>query len=344
MFRDYDELNNEETESNEDASAFINRFDTLDTRGKGEWAEQATIKEATSLDHVILVDHPENPNKSGFDCVSIDPTDSRLHIWEAKNYGKGSYLSLNNLTAWKDVENGEFREGYLRSVREVIKSVPDGSVRDVVQKSVADGNVSYHLRIGPETDFDPQLEQKIHDILPSDTNFDLQRYSHEYMNQSDTSITDYKEKDINLETEFTDVNKEDKQIEESEWVDRGIVDVSLKNIDTRDTPVNNSSDFRKVSKNEMIGGLIKLVNEIEPAIKEGADSDDFSQLDAKLGLDYQNGYRRIYDAFYGNEPIRLEKDGDTYSVINGYHRIEAAKELGIDTLPASVLEREKKEF
>jgi hypothetical protein len=343
MVKDYYEVNEETSDSSAETPNFVNLFEGLDSKIKGTWAEQATIKEAISLEHIILVDHPENPNKSGFDCVSIDPTNSKLHIWEAKNYGQDTRLSVNNLTAWEDVKNGEFRKGYLESVREIIKSVPDGKVRDTVQKSILEGNVSYHLRIGPETKLSSHLEENIREILPLDTEFDIQKYSHKFMNESDISIiTDNKNMTENMETQTLQENDYNHALELNEWIDQGVKDIPIEKIDTRDTQVYESNDFQKVSKPQMIDGLTKLVHEIVPAIKEGANGDDFSELDKRLGIDYENGYRRIYDAFYGNDSIRLVKDGDTYEVVNGYHRIYVAKELGLDSLPALVLERKKK--
>ena len=75
---------------------------------------------------------------------------------------------------------------------------------------------------------------------------------------------------------------------------------------------------------------------MRPAVRQGADGDDFARLDAERGLAYEHGYRRVYDAFYGNDAIRLERVGDTYQVVNGYHRLFVARELGLATVPARV--------
>lgn len=126
--------------------------------------------------------------------------------------------------------------------------------------------------------------------------------------------------------------------EEREWVNRGITDVPINSIDVRDTVIKGESDFHKVTHDQMKDGVKKLESSVRPAVEQGADGDYFSDLDQQKGLDYEHGYRRVYDAFYGNEPIRLDKDGDTYTVTNGYHRIFVAKELGIQTIPALVIE------
>ncbi|MFN3979659.1 MAG: hypothetical protein ACK4SA_04650 [Caldilinea sp.] len=40
------------------------------------------------------------------------------------------------------------------------------------------------------------------------------------------------------------------------------------------------------------------------------------------------GYRNIDQVFYGDSAIALEPMDDGYGVINGYHRLAVAKELG----------------
>jgi hypothetical protein len=125
---------------------------------------------------------------------------------------------------------------------------------------------------------------------------------------------------------------------EREWADQGIRDVPLAQVDLRDSPVHDTSDFHKVSREEMVEGFRKLEEEVRPAVERGATGDYFSQLDKEQGLDYEHGYRRVYDAFYGDSCIRLEKVGDSYAVVNGYHRLAVARELGLKTVPAQVIE------
>ena len=60
--QDYEKIKEEEKE-------FKERFYEMDSGSKGRWAEIATINEADSAKQVVLVDHPDNPNKRGFDCV-----------------------------------------------------------------------------------------------------------------------------------------------------------------------------------------------------------------------------------------------------------------------------------
>lgn len=117
----------------------------------------------------------------------------------------------------------------------------------------------------------------------------------------------------------------------------GIQDVDLTLVDLSDSPVADTGDFHKVSAQEMEEGLRKLQDVVAPAVAQGADGDYFSRLDATQGLNYARGYRRIYDAFYGQDCIRLEKVGDRYQVVNGYHRLFLARQMGIKTLPARIV-------
>lgn len=126
---------------------------------------------------------------------------------------------------------------------------------------------------------------------------------------------------------------------EGEWVDRGIQDVPLDRVDLSDSPVKDADDFRKVSHEEMAEGFRKLEEEVRPAIEQGADGDYFSRLDAERSLDYEHGYRRVYDSFYGDGAIKLDKIDDTYDVVNGYHRLAVARELRLGTVPARVVEK-----
>ena len=118
------------------------------------------------------------------------------------------------------------------------------------------------------------------------------------------------------------------------------------NVSVNDLPepegITGSQDFQKVSEPDMKAGLLRL-QEMQSLIDSGgaaANGDYWSKVDADKGLTYEHGYRRIYDTFYGNDAIRVTKDGDRYDIVNGRHRIWLAKQMGIDTLPMRVVERQ----
>jgi len=68
----------------------------------------------------------------------------------------------------------------------------------------------------------------------------------------------------------------------------------------------------------------------------------FFSLDQQAGVSYANGLLRVYEAFFGSEPIHLSrvKGAPQWTVGNGRHRILVAKELGWKAIPAQTVEVE----
>jgi hypothetical protein len=112
------------------------------------------------------------------------------------------------------------------------------------------------------------------------------------------------------------------------WTNKEIVYVDLDDIDGNRLDVQSTSDFEKISYHQVEMGMKVLEDDIMPFVKRGNDPDAFS--------DHQ---RRIYASFY-QEPgcIRLERIGSDYYVKNGHHRLFVAKQLGMKSIPAMVVE------
>ena len=53
-----------------------------------------------------------------------------------------------------------------------------------------------------------------------------------------------------------------------------------------------------------------------------------------------NGYTKVYDSFYGSDPVTVAKDGRHYEVDKGRHRLYVAQAEGLESLPARVKERQ----
>lgn len=101
------------------------------------------------------------------------------------------------------------------------------------------------------------------------------------------------------------------------------------------------SDFRKVSQEEMEHGFAMLFGEVLPRMRGGPiDAGMFDDLDRDAGRDAANGARRVYDAFFGIDAIRLERRaGDcAFSITDGRHRIATARRLGLTHVPARAVE------
>ncbi|MEM4203564.1 MAG: zinc finger-like domain-containing protein [Candidatus Methanomethylicaceae archaeon] len=105
-------------------------------------------------------------------------------------------------------------------------------------------------------------------------------------------------------------------------------------------------EFRKVSWEEMLEGMRKLPEVLE-VLKDRMNqpfidnSVYLMQLDRQAGREYATGLQKIYESFFGSEPIRLEPYVDSegnftnkWMIINGRHRIQVAKELKWPAVPA----------
>lgn len=127
------------------------------------------------------------------------------------------------------------------------------------------------------------------------------------------------------------------------WVDEGVRFVSVADL-PEPAGVSGSADFKKVSEPEMRAGIEKL-QEMRPVIESGlgANSDYWADYDRRRGLEYVGGYQRVYEAFYGDDCIKVNDDGGSYDIDNGRHRIWLAKRMGVRQLPMRIIKRKKYE-
>ncbi|MFC9420041.1 ParB N-terminal domain-containing protein [Bacillus mobilis] len=82
---------------------------------------------------------------------------------------------------------------------------------------------------------------------------------------------------------------------------------------------------------------------VSKAISQGQGRDDLVQRDNSSGAtpDSMRNLADVWDIFLGSEAIRLDAKADgSYEVINGRHRLQIARNLGITHLPALVSERD----
>jgi len=107
-------------------------------------------------------------------------------------------------------------------------------------------------------------------------------------------------------------------------------------------------EFRKVDKRSMEEGLKKLpevIKLLQDRLEEtfAENGAYFFSLDQQAGVSYPSGLLRVYETFFGSEPIRLSrfKGAPQWTVENGRHRILVAKELGWKALPAQAIEVER---
>ncbi|MEV6850927.1 hypothetical protein [Actinoplanes sp. NPDC051411] len=79
-------------------------------------------------------------------------------------------------------------------------------------------------------------------------------------------------------------------------------------------------------------------NVIRPGLADSLTRDDFEARDTERAAAPFRHTAIVFDLFLGEEAITLERrPNGTYNVLRGRHRIEAARQLGIESLPAKVL-------
>jgi hypothetical protein len=126
----------------------------------------------------------------------------------------------------------------------------------------------------------------------------------------------------------------------SDWVDKGMVDVPVSELPEPEG-VSGPENFDHHISWEDAQAATKKLPEIQEQVHNGKTGDDFSASDQAKGLEYKDGDRRIFDLYYGSDPVKLDKDGSEYTIVSGRHRIFAAKEAGLETIPAWVTEKVK---
>lgn len=76
---------------------------------------------------------------------------------------------------------------------------------------------------------------------------------------------------------------------------------------------------------------------VGPGVEGGKTRDDFVRRDAQSNAAPLRRTADVYDMFLGSDRIRVDRQPDgSLNVINGRHRFQIARELGIKTLPGQV--------
>src|SRR5262249_51237930 len=112
---------------------------------------------------------------------------------------------------------------------------------------------------------------------------------------------------------------------------------NTREIDVSKLGIKSTLDFQKVSYQQTVDGLHRLRDTVMPAVGEGHGREYFRDLDSKLGLSGDNGYSRLFDAYYTEgQGIKVDWSGNGWEVINGRHRLAAAIWEGFDEVPVFI--------
>ena len=123
----------------------------------------------------------------------------------------------------------------------------------------------------------------------------------------------------------------------------GVTDIPLDKVNL--TGVDSPADFRSPDQYAGMYREAKMLDQMQPALAQGADADTFDAWDKANQIgnsstdSYVRGYTDVYHTYYdGSEVVAVERRPDgTYDVTNGRHRIFAARQAGLSTIPAKVL-------
>lgn len=122
------------------------------------------------------------------------------------------------------------------------------------------------------------------------------------------------------------------------WTEFGIIDAPVADL-PQPEGITGPSDFDHHITYQGATAAVRQLRGIQRKVRAGWARNDFASADEAAGLDYANGTCRIYELFYGSDPVMLNKVGDVYTIVKGRHRIYAAKSAGLATIPARVIEK-----
>jgi len=125
----------------------------------------------------------------------------------------------------------------------------------------------------------------------------------------------------------------------NDWVDHGIIDVPVADLPMPEG-VSSPADFPHHITWDDCASATSQLPQIQQEVNAGKTGDDFFNEDQAAKLDHEHGKKRIYDLYYGSDPVQVDKvDGQYVSINSGRHRVYAAKALGLETMPARVIEK-----
>lgn len=119
----------------------------------------------------------------------------------------------------------------------------------------------------------------------------------------------------------------------------GLTEVDIDEIDYSDNPIIAEAGKGGAKHSDYVWATETWVKVVAPGMARGQNREDFVHRDAARNAPPLRRTADVFDLFTGDSRIVLARRGDgTMDVINGRHRIEAARELGIQWLPARIVQ------
>jgi uncharacterized ParB-like nuclease family protein len=116
--------------------------------------------------------------------------------------------------------------------------------------------------------------------------------------------------------------------------DRGLEPLDVMTVDHSGDPI---TSWTKGPPSDFLWAVDRWDTVVAPAVARGATRETFAQLDADAGAPDRRRLAAVYDLFLGSDPIDVCVDAAGRTSVNsGRHRLDAARTLGVRTLPARV--------
>jgi len=150
---------------------------------------------------------------------------------------------------------------------------------------------------------------------------------------------------IDHQTDQIDMRAIERRVQEgtaaSDRPDR-ISSVELDKINPTD--IQSAADFDNPQQYNALFREAQMLQQMDPALKQGSDVETFHAWDQANAIGqyspgaHVRGYADVYHSYHGSDAIALDRRPDgTFDVINGRHRIVAARDAGLREVPARVI-------
>lgn len=110
------------------------------------------------------------------------------------------------------------------------------------------------------------------------------------------------------------------------------------------TDIQSAADFDNPQQYNALFREAQMLQQMDPALKQGADVETFHTWDKANAIGqyspnaHVRGYADVYHSYHGTDAIALDPRPDgTFDVINGRHRIVAARDAGLREVLARVV-------
>lgn len=118
---------------------------------------------------------------------------------------------------------------------------------------------------------------------------------------------------------------------------QGLTALKVNDADLADTPILGEFGRGGLTRADYRWAVQTWRDVVGPGVANGRSRDDFAAEDVASGAPPLRRAADVYDMFLGSDRIRVDRGPDgSLNIINGRHRFDVARELGIDSLPGEV--------